>query len=119
MGKTLNKKLVQDAIDNNDSILGELTIHHTYAGRALRGEVCFGVSGDWGELLKFVSALTAEIMLRAVTHADSTEGIYDDSEQAAYEAISLFSNTKTDAYGLSGIMYFPGWTLEDVDEDDD
>jgi len=82
----------------------DLKIRHSYSGRAMYGESCFGLVGDDSDFFLFFALLGAK-----------DEGLSRD----------LAMKARTDSMGLSSIMYFPGRKLpegsvsENDDDDDD
>lgn len=70
-----------------------------YSGRFMYGATCFGFVGNSSDYTRFVMRLPSQIG-------------FEDAEE-------LVDSLRTDNMALDMIYYFPGWTLDNVPEDDD
>jgi hypothetical protein len=74
-------------------------IRADYSGRGMFGEECFGV------VLESDSQFSRFLLALGETEPDLARDLAD--------------RVRTDSMGMSGIWYFPGFTLENVPEEDD
>lgn len=100
--KTIERKLVKDALNNaniREGEDGDASIREEYSGRGMYNRTCFGVTFNReSDSYKFLVSLALIL---------AKEG---EDDQAPYV---LAAAATTDSMGTGMILYFPGFTLED------
>lgn len=93
--QTLDYHTVLQAVDFERE-----AVYTNYSGRFMYGATCFGIVGDTAQFARFM------VVLGALTHNDDT-------------VMDLLDVLREDNMGMDRIYYFPGFTLENVPQEDD
>lgn len=96
---TIDREIITSALDAADMDVDE-TLHETYSGRGMYGDLCFGIAAAPNEINVFLVALG--------TIADNND---DADDMATDHVLHLAESARTDQLGTGSIVYFPGWQL--------
>lgn len=92
--RKVSRKVIEEAIAN--AVDGEVELYEGYSGRFMYGERCFGLTGS-------TTAIQGVMLELAFSDIDLARELNRSSRQ--------------DNMGHDTIVYFPGYDLDDSDED--
>lgn len=102
-------------IDRDFGDEGDPYFRHSYSGRGMYGDACFGVVGHPRDVTKWLIALNQAVNDLLESDDEIAEALGDLDEAFVWE---LVDSMRDDNLGRDTITYFPGWSLEGGDSDD-
>jgi hypothetical protein len=94
----IRESVVREALEA--ASIHESALHATYSGQFMRGQTCFGISGDTKDVIRFFIAFVS-------LNTQDAEALEEHIELAD----DLAEAMRTDDLGLGKIFYFPGFIL--------
>lgn len=108
--RTVDYETLKDALYETPEVYfedAESVIYRDYSGRGMYGASCFGLVMD----------SEADVVQVLIELSHDGEGCATSDRKDAVQ--QLARAMRSDSMGMSGIWYFPGWTLAGVPEDDE